>query len=249
MDIQGRIALVTGGAAGLGREIALGLAGAGADVVVADLDGSGAEETGALVRDRGRRAWPITVDLRDDDQVSGLIERAALQGGPHILVNNAGGWTPGGDQYPDASLEQWSATLAFNLRAPMLLTQLCLGPMQKAGGGVVVNISASGGVGFEGYGSPEYGASKAGLIRLTACLSDLLERHLVRAACIVPGWIGLDRAHDEVAAMPDGERAALPPLIPPTEVVQVVLDLVNDDSRSGSVVELRGGTPPRPMSS
>ena len=86
---------------------------------------------------------------------------------------------------------EWNAVLDLNLRAPMLLTQLCLEPMRRAGGGVVINIASSGGIGYAAYGSPEYGATKAGLI-------------------------------------------------PPEDVVDSVLDLVRDDTRSSSVVQLWG---------
>jgi NAD(P)-dependent dehydrogenase (short-subunit alcohol dehydrogenase family) len=87
--------------------------------------------------------------------------------------------------------------------------------MRRTGGGVVINIASSGGIGYAAYGSPEYGATKAGLIRLTACLAGLPATHGVRAACVVPDWIGLGRAHEQLAAMPAEEHSATPPLIPP----------------------------------
>ena len=245
MEIAGKIALITGAGAGLGRELAIGFARAGAHVLIADLDAGAARDVAALVRAEGTRAWSVQVDLRDDDQVEALVATATSLGGPQILVNNAGGWGTGDHQFPLSPVAEWNAVLDLNLRAPMLLTQLCLEPMQRAGGGVVVNIASSGGVGHAAYGSPEYGAAKAGLIRLTACLADLPATHGVRAACVVPDWIVLDRAHERVAAMSAAERAAIAPLIPPQDVVDAVLDLVRDDTRSGSVVELWGGEPTR----
>ena len=243
MKIDEKIALITGGGAGLGRELAKGFARAGAHVLIADIDAGAAESVAVLVRAEGRYAWPVLVDLCDDQQVEALVAKAEELGGPHILVNNAGGWGAGDHQFPLSPRAEWSAVLDLNLRAPMLLTQLCLEPMQRAGGGVVINIASSAGIGYGAYGSPEYGAAKAGLIRLTACLAEL-PTHGIRAACVVPAWIGLDRAHEQLAAMPAAERSATPPLIPPEDVVAAVLDLVRDDTRSGSVVELWGGERP-----
>jgi NAD(P)-dependent dehydrogenase (short-subunit alcohol dehydrogenase family) len=243
MRIDDTVALITGGASGLGRELSLGFARAGADVLVVDIDEEAGEQVAALVRDEGRSAWFEPVDVRQDGQVQALVRRAETLGGPHILVNNAGGWGNGAQQFPLSPVSEWTAVLDLNLRAPMLLTQLCLAPMRRAGGGVVVNIASSGGVGYAAYASPEYAAAKAGLIRLTACLSALPD-HGVRAACVVPDWIGLDRAHDQLSAMSEELRSAAPRLIPPQDVVDAVLDLVRDDTKSGSVVELWGGEPP-----
>lgn len=244
MDIAGKVALITGAGSGLGRELAVGFARAGADILIADVDLATAEQVAELVRAEGRRGWPAQADICDDDQCAALITRAESLGGPQVLVNNAGGWGVGEHQFPLSPLTEWSAALDLNLRAPMLLTQLCLEPMQRAGGGVVINVASSGGVGHAGYGSPEYGAAKAGLIRLTACLADLPTTHDVRTACVVPDWIGIDRAHAQFAAMRPDQRATTPPLIPPKDVVDVVLDLVRDDTLSGSVVELWGGERP-----
>lgn len=82
------------------------------------------------------------------------------------------------------------------------------------------------------------------MIRFTACLADLPRTHGVHAACVVPDWVGLDRAHAQLAAMGPEDRSATPPRIPPEELVAAVLDLVHDDTRSDSIVELWGGEQP-----
>jgi len=110
--------------------------------------------------------------------------------------------------------------------------------------GAIVNIASSAGRGLTGYDSPEYGVSKAALIRFTSTLAGLEESHGVRMTCIVPGWIGLARAHAEVAAVSPERRAATPPLIPPEEIVAVALDLIRN-GRSGTVIEMREGEQPR----
>src|SRR5450756_1478971 len=138
VKIDEKIALITGAGAGLGRELAKGFARAGAHVLIADIDAGAAEDVAALVRAEGRSAWPVLVDLCDDQQVEALVAKAESLGAPHILVNNAGGWGTGDHQFPNSPRAEWNAVLDLNLRAPMLLTQLCLEPMRRTGGGVVI---------------------------------------------------------------------------------------------------------------
>ena len=226
------LAIVTGAGAGLGRALAQGLADSGTHVLVADIDADAAEETAKMV---GGRAVPA--DIRDPEECHRLVRLAVEAGGPHVLINNAGGWTPGDDQYPDAPADAWSATMTLNLHAPMLLSQLVLDPMRQLGGGAIVNIASSAGAESTGYGSPEYAASKAGLIRLTSSLAGLEQSHGVRMTCIVPGWIGLERAKAQLAALAPEVRAKTPPLIPPAVVVTLALNLIAS-GRSGTVVEI-----------
>jgi NAD(P)-dependent dehydrogenase (short-subunit alcohol dehydrogenase family) len=236
LELAGKVAIVTGGGSGLGQFFAFGLAEAGAGVVIADLDRAAADETAAHVRSRGVPTTAVVGDIREPGAPEELIAAAEALGGPHILINNAGGWTAGDRQYPDAPAAAWGATLDLNLRVPMLLSQLALAPMGRLGGGAIVNVASSAALGSAAYGSPEYGATKAALIRFTTTLAELPESHGVRMTCIVPGWIGLPRAHEEVAALPPEQRAAAH-LIPPAEIVTVVLELIRN-GRSGTVIEL-----------
>jgi NAD(P)-dependent dehydrogenase (short-subunit alcohol dehydrogenase family) len=233
VELAGRVAIVTGGAAGLGEFIVRRLASEGASVVAMDLD------KGALA---AREDEPVAF-VRGDARVGADLERVvafAVErfGGLDVLVNNAGGVSRG-EQWPLASALEWRATLELNLIGPMLATQLALEPMRARGGGAVVNIASSAGIEWTPYDSPEYGAAKAGLVRFTTCVGALPG---VRVNCIAPHWIGLERAHDELAAMSPAERAAAPPFVEPSAIADAVVWLVRDESLSGQVVEMPGGS-------
>ncbi len=132
MEISGALAIVTGAAAGAGRETALRLGREGATVVVADIDRTGGERTVREIERRGGQARFASADMRDGKDVSRLVKAAE---GVRILVNNAGGGGHIEPHFPDAGPDDWGATLDLNLRGPMLATQLCLEPMRRAGGG------------------------------------------------------------------------------------------------------------------
>jgi NAD(P)-dependent dehydrogenase (short-subunit alcohol dehydrogenase family) len=250
MDLEGRVAIVTGAAGGTGRAIAVRLGAEGAKVVVADVDAPGGAATAAQIAEAGGAASFVRADVRVAADVEDLVARAARRGdGPHVLVNNAGGGGHVAPHFPDASPAQWGATLDLNLRGAMLATQLVLEPMARAGGGAVVNVASTAGLGLASYQSPEYGAAKAGLIRFTSTLDVLRERMGVRVNCVVPDWILTERAQAEIARMSEAERAAAPEPLPMEDVAAAVVRLVRDDALAGRVLVLRGGVPPRLLAS
>jgi len=245
MEVRGKVAVVTGGGAGLGRSIAHALAAEGARVLVVDVDPGCGEQVAREITGGGGAAEAMQADVCDDEDLFAVVARATAVGGPHVLVNNAGGWGGAGRQFPDASPTEWGAVLDLNLRAAMLATQTCLEPMRAAGGGAVVNIASSAGVELTAYGSPEYAAAKAGLVRFSSALGHLHESARVRVSCVVPGWIGLPRAHAELARLSPRDRAAAPEMVPPELVAASVVDLVRDERAAGRVVVLDGGRAPR----
>jgi NAD(P)-dependent dehydrogenase (short-subunit alcohol dehydrogenase family) len=234
VELRGAVAIVTGGAAGLGEFIVRRLVAEGALVVAVDLD-----EGALAAREVGSSVAFVRGDVRVGADVEHVIAFAVERfGGLDVLVNNAGGVSRGA-QWPDASALEWRATLDLNLTGPMLATQLALEPMRAQGGGAVVNIASSAGIEWTPYDSPEYGAAKAGLVRFTTCVGALPG---VRVNCIAPHWIGLERAHGELAAMSDTERATAPPFVEPEAIADAVVWLVRDESLSGQVVEMPGGS-------
>ena len=241
MHLRWRLAVVTGAGDGLGREIALRLARVGAGVLVVDRDLAAAEETAEQVRASRVKAWALQADVCVDADLVDLAARARDLGGIDVLVNNAGGWTPG-EQFPLARPDDWSRTLDLNLRAPMRLTQLVLDGLDHRRGrrdepAAVVNVSSSAGLGTAAYGSPEYAAAKAGLIRFTTAMGGPEIAARARITCVVPGWVGLPRAQRQWDDLDPAVRADLPPLIPPSRVAGTVVDLLAHGD-AGQVVEI-----------
>jgi NAD(P)-dependent dehydrogenase (short-subunit alcohol dehydrogenase family) len=160
-------------------------------------------------------------------------------GGLDILVNNAGGAPE--PYFPDAEPEHWGRTLDVNLRGTMLGIQFGVRAMRKRGGGAVVNISSMAAMVYQPYGAPEYAASKAGVVHLTAALGSLEEALGIRVNCICPGWVETEAVRHLLAAASREEleqQSAPPPpeLILPEEIAELVLMLVRDDSLAGRVV-------------
>jgi len=245
VDLRGRVAIVTGGAAGAGATMASRLVDEGVSLVVADVDAVAGEAAVAALRERGGEASFVRADLRVDGDVEHMVGVACERhGGVDILVNNAGGVGPTAN-FPHASPLQWGGVLDLNLRGPMLATQLVLEPMRGRGGGAVVNVASVAGIWRGAYESPEYGAAKAGLIRFTTCMAHARDEVGVRVNCVVPDWIETERAKSELAAMTPEARAAEAPLVDPVDVADAVVELIADDALFGRVVLLLRGEPRR----
>jgi NAD(P)-dependent dehydrogenase (short-subunit alcohol dehydrogenase family) len=240
MELEGRTVVVTGGGSGLGAHVVRDFADAGAHVVVADRDTVAAQRLAETVGAGGGAATCCACDVTVEDDLLALLAVADRLGGVDVLVNNAGGWGANPVQYPDAPLEDWNAVLDLNLRAPMRAVQLAVEGMRARSRGAIVNVASSAGVETTAYNSPPYAVAKAGLVRLTTALAGLQEDG-IRVTCVVPGWIGLPRAHAERAALDPAELATLPALVPPELIAAEVVRLVRDDVGAGTVLELLDG--------
>jgi NAD(P)-dependent dehydrogenase (short-subunit alcohol dehydrogenase family) len=235
VEITGKNAVVTGGAAGIGRAIAARLAREGAAVLVADVD----EEAGRRAADEIGGTFAAADVTRESDV-------QAIAADVDILVNNAGGYDD--PVFPDAPVPHWTGALELNLRSAMLAIHFAVPAMETRGGGAVVNVASTAGLGFAPHPSPEYAAGKAGLMRLTACLAPLVERG-IRVNCVCPYTVGTAAVRREIAESRAEGRPLPPPLeatlLEPEEVADAVVRLVQDDSLAGRVLVLRGGERPR----
>lgn len=205
-DLTGRRALVTGASRGIGREIALAYARAGADVAVLARNAELLEVVAGEVRALGRRAVIATADVLDADATrAATAEAIEALGGLDILVNNAGG---NSFSTPVASMRMsgWEKTMRLNLDSIVHITQVSL-PALGEGGGSIINVSSVARL----RGAPtmaHYGAAKAALISLTQSLAVETAWMGVRVNALVPGWIETDLT-DFLRASDDAERAAL----------------------------------------
>jgi NAD(P)-dependent dehydrogenase (short-subunit alcohol dehydrogenase family) len=207
--LTGRVAIVTGGARGLGRGFAEGLAAFGAKVAIADRKEDAAEEAAGAIRARGHEAIAIGCDVRDGAQVRGLVERAVQElGGVDVLVNNVGGIYLGRDRPPMAPFveqteEDWDDSYALNLKSAFLCTHAAANAMIAQGrGGSIINVASSEALRAAPNFAP-YAAYKAALVNFTRSLALELAPHAIRVNCIAPDAIpteSLTKGFPELAA-------------------------------------------------
>jgi NAD(P)-dependent dehydrogenase (short-subunit alcohol dehydrogenase family) len=237
------VALVTGAGAGIGRAVALRLAREGAAVVIADVDENAGADAVREVRSEGGRAAFVLADVASETEVSRMFAFVEDEfGGLGLLVNNAGGVSE--PFFPDGEPEHWGRAIDLNLRGVMLGVHFGVRAMKKRGGGAIVNVSSMGGIGFKPYDLPEYGAAKAGVVRLTASLGNLKERMGIRVNCICPGWVDTPASRRSRAEMTPEEKQSLPPVIlRPEEIAEAVVMFVEDETMAERVMIWQEGEP------
>jgi NAD(P)-dependent dehydrogenase (short-subunit alcohol dehydrogenase family) len=196
-DLSGKTAIVTGGGKGIGRQMAQGLAEAGANLVLCARHVEACEQAAAELERLGVRALGLACDVRDPDQVQAVVQRTVDElGAVDILVNNAG--TVWGASPEDMPLEGWQKVVDVNLTGVFLCSQAAGRKMIAGSGGVIVNIASV--AGLRG-GPPEimnsivYNATKGGVIAFSRDLACKWARHGIRVNAIAPGWFPSDMAN------------------------------------------------------
>jgi gluconate 5-dehydrogenase len=202
-DIGGKVAIVTGGGSGLGRQMALALAEAGADVMLCARKVERCEGVAAEVEKLGRRALPLACDVRDPAQVEEAVRRTVDGlGRVDVLVNNAG--TSWGAAPEDVPPEGWQKVMDVNLTGAFLFAQAAGRVMIEQGdGGKIVNVASV--AAFRGapqaaMNSIPYNASKGGLVALTIDLAVKWAPHRINVNAIAPGWFPTEMSGSTIEA-------------------------------------------------
>ncbi len=186
-SLEGKTAIVTGGGIGIGKSISIEFARAGADVMLCSRRMEHLEATADAIRQLGKRALPLTVDVRDPDQVESAVQQTLdAFGHIDILVNNHGASFRA--PVEKISLNGWNAVVSINLNGVFLFCQAVGKHMIERQQGVIVNISSMAGVRGSQLMS-HYGASKAAVINFTTTLAMEWAPHNIRVNCIAPGPI------------------------------------------------------------
>jgi NAD(P)-dependent dehydrogenase (short-subunit alcohol dehydrogenase family) len=245
--LDGAVAVVTGGGAGIGRATAARFAAEGARVVVADLDGEAAATTAKAVGESGGDAAPLTVDVRDAHAVTVAFDEVERTRGPiEVLVNCAGGSLDDDGPLHTLGEEALDATFELDLRGTMLCCRAALGQMRRAGRGRIVNLASFHALGGD---SPvhAYAAAKGGVVALTRSLAARYATDGIRVNAIAPGIVLTDRVRGRIAR--DGTdltalRARHPFAVgEPDDVARVALFLAGADSClvTGATLPADGG--------
>jgi NAD(P)-dependent dehydrogenase (short-subunit alcohol dehydrogenase family) len=245
--LAGKVAIVTGASAGIGRSAALALAAEGAAVAVADIDDTRGEQVAAEIRDKGGRATFIHTDVSDDDQVAAMVARAVDEfGGLDLAFNNAGiEGTPAPTH--ECTPENWHRTLAIDLTGVWSCMRHEIPRMLERGGGSIVNCaSVAGLVGFDTI--PAYVASKHGVVGLTKTAALEYAEAGIRVNAICPGVIDTEMVERFTGGQEEAETAmiAMEPvgrMGRPEEIADAVVWLCSDRSSftTGQAIAVDGG--------
>jgi len=244
-DLGGKVALVTGGASGIGAGIAAVLAEAGATVVIADRDAAGGRRAAAGLCDLGRRAGAVHVDLADEASiVQGCAEVVSVHGAPWALVNNAG--VQDRELLLESTASEWERTNAINARGPFLMTREIARTMAAAGvGGRIVNIASAALVGSLVKGLAAYTASKGALLGLSRASAFELADHAITVNTILPGGVATPGAIGAKGPAAEGPARRRPPLgtCEPRDIGAAVLFFASPAARyvTNQVLAVDGG--------
>src|SRR5262245_4555732 len=248
MLMAGKVVVITGGASGIGRATALAFARQGARVVIGDIDAKGAEDTVAMIRDKGGEASCVSADVTKSTDVQRLVKHVVDQyGGLDCAFNNVG-FVGSLSGVVETTEEDWQRALAMNLTSVWLCMKYEIPEMLKRQRGAIVNNgSVFGLVGSAmAVGSV---ATKHGVSGLTKMAALEYATRGIRVNAVAPGWVRTPLAERTVAALPAGAEKALLSVVPqgrwcePDEVADVVVFLCSDAAShvTGHIMPIDGG--------
>ncbi len=243
MRLKDKVALVTGGARGIGQAIAMTFAKEGADIVVADVNLEIARKTASEIEGLGRKALALEMDVTNYDLVEEVINKILDKMGKiDILINNAG--ITKDNLVLRMSQAEWDAVINVNLKGTFNCIKAVSRPMVKQRSGRIVSIASI--IGLMGNpGQANYAASKAGIIALTKTIAKELASRNINANAVAPGFIQTEMT----AKLPEDIKKKMLEAIPlaklgtPQDVANLCLFLASDESSyiTGQVITIDGG--------
>ena len=252
MLLENRIAIITGGAKGMGRAIAYKFAEEGCSIVIADISTKEANETLDGIIERGREGLAVNCDVSNISQVRQMVEKTIKKFGKiDILVNDAGG-SVGPGSVEDMSEEIWDKTLALNLKSDFLCCQAVVPHMKEKGYGKIINVSSLGAI-YPPTHAVSYHSAKAGILGLTYDLATALAPFNIRVNAIMPGptWTDFIRKSikspeaQALAVSSMGKRVPLQRVGEPEDIAGPALFFASplSDFVTGAALPVAGGLP------
>lgn len=246
-DIEGRVAIITGGSRGIGRSIAHGFAAKGAKVVISSRKADMCDKVVEEITADGGDAFAVPGHMGDLDDIKTLVQATADHyGGIDIIVNNAANALA--QDFGSITPEAWEKSFDVNLRGPVFLVQEALPYLKASEHASVINVSSAGGYLFSAF-THIYAAAKAGLISYTRSLAADLAPHGIRVNCMAPGTIDTDmvRAQTEERQKSMAAAALLGRAAVPDELIGLALFMATEASSfmTGCTINYDGGLVPR----
>ncbi len=247
--LDGRIALVTGSAHGIGRAVARGLAQQGADLAVVDIDAKALTSVEAEVRDCGRRVMASAADVTHAGEVQAIVDRVLGEFGRlDILINNVGG-SRGPRSIEATTEEDFDEVVRLNLKSTFLCTRAAIPSMKRQGGGRIINVASVAAKVGSVTGSPSYSAAKAGVLGFTRHAAIELAPFHITVNAVAPGVTQTDRMTSRLAGWSEEERQGLISRIPlgrlatVDEVAAAIVFLCQEEAGyiTGATVDVNGG--------
>jgi 3-oxoacyl-[acyl-carrier protein] reductase len=249
MQLNGKLAVITGGGRGIGRAMALAFARKGANVAVLDLNAADLDQTAQLCIAAGVRALSYVCNVTQEDAVIATFNKIVTDFGRFdVMLNNAGITkdallvkVQGGKVVNKMSLPQWQAVIDVNLTGVFLGAREAAARMIELGnGGVIINTSSISRVG--NIGQSNYSASKAGVVAMTTVWAKELARHGIRTGAIAPGFTRTEILDAMKPEMIDKMVAAVPlkRMAEPAEMAHAAIFIAENDYFSGRVIEVDG---------
>ena len=237
MNVEGKIAIVTGAASGIGRATVLALAHhKSAGIVAVDINGDALEALASELASLGVKAAPVAVDLSKTSSVQNVYDVCDREFGHVDIVFNNAGIVSGPPPYPDTSLERIKLVIDINLTSVVQSTALAIQRMAKTGGGVIIQTASMGGVNTSLKSDAGYAATKAGVIHMTRSCAGFYEEFGVRVNAVCPG---ITRT-PILAATGGGEipewlkpRLEGRDVMEPEDIARAVINIIADDSMVG----------------